>query len=73
MTQIVFEDITSTTDITDVKPEQTRLLFAAIPGSLFTVLVRSSILPISQWSMLNGRLPISARFLPALPSGIDGI
>ena len=47
MTQVVFEELTSTTDLADVKPEQTRILFAAIPDSMFTVLVCSSILSIA--------------------------
>jgi hypothetical protein len=55
MTQIVFEDLASTTDLADVKSEQTRILFAAVPSSLFTVLVCSSILSIAQWQVVDHR------------------
>lgn len=51
ITQVVFEQLTSTTDLADVKSEQTRIRFAAIPVSLFTVLVCRSILLITQWSI----------------------
>jgi diguanylate cyclase (GGDEF)-like protein len=55
MTQVVFEELTSTTDPADVKSEQIRILFAAIPSSLFTVLVCSSILSIAQWQVIDQR------------------
>ena len=55
MTQVVFEELTPTTDLTDVKSEQTRILFAAVPSSLFTVLVCSSILSIAQWQVVDHR------------------
>jgi diguanylate cyclase (GGDEF)-like protein len=55
MTQIVFEELPSTTNLADIKSEQVRILFAAIPSSLFTVLVCSSILSIAQWQVVDHR------------------
>ncbi len=55
MTQVAFEEPPSTIDLADVKSEQTRILFAAVPSSLFAVLVCSSILAIAQWQVVDQR------------------
>jgi diguanylate cyclase (GGDEF)-like protein len=40
-------------ELTDVKSEQIRILYAAIPSSLFTILVCSSILSMAQWQVIG--------------------
>ena len=55
MTQVAFEELTPTTNLADIKSEQVRILFAAIPSSLLTVLVCSSILSIAQWQVVDHR------------------
>ena len=49
MTLATSEEEASVSELTDVNSEQIRILFAAIPSSLFTVLALSSILSIVLW------------------------
>jgi len=58
MNQVGIEGIDAATELTDVKSEQIRILFAAIPSSLFTVLVASTILSISQWHVVDHQVII---------------
>ncbi|MCP4769442.1 MAG: EAL domain-containing protein [Gammaproteobacteria bacterium] len=44
---------TELTELTDVKSEHIRILFAAIPSSLFTILVCSFIIAIAQWQVID--------------------
>ena len=53
MNPVTLEQLQTTTDLTDVKSEQIRILFSAIPSSLFAVLVGSTVLSISQWQVIN--------------------
>jgi hypothetical protein len=53
MTQVSIEHLPADTELTDVKSEQIRILFAAIPSSLFAVLVCSTILSIAQWQIID--------------------
>ncbi len=56
MTLVTYDEQASVTELTDVKSEQIRILFAAIPSSLFAVLVLSSILSIAQWHEIDQRI-----------------
>ena len=47
MNQASVEHFTSDTELTDVKSEHIRILFSAIPSSLFAILVCSSLLSIA--------------------------
>jgi diguanylate cyclase (GGDEF)-like protein len=53
MKEASIDDLSESSDLTDVKSEQTGILFAAIPSSLFTVLVASSILSFAQWRVID--------------------
>jgi diguanylate cyclase (GGDEF)-like protein len=53
MNEASIDDLSESSDLTDVKSEQTGILFAAIPSSLFTVLVASSILSFAQWRVID--------------------
>jgi diguanylate cyclase (GGDEF)-like protein len=53
MTQAAIEELPASIELTDVKSEQIRILFAAIPGSLFAILVCSLILSIAQWQVVD--------------------
>ncbi|MCG6891207.1 MAG: EAL domain-containing protein [Gammaproteobacteria bacterium] len=53
MTQAAIEELPATIELTDVKSEQIRILYAAIPGSLFAILVCSLILSIAQWQVVD--------------------
>ncbi|MCP4471554.1 MAG: hypothetical protein GY815_12885 [Gammaproteobacteria bacterium] len=48
MTQARTDHLPLSAELTDVKSEHIRILFAAIPSSLFTILVCSAILSIAQ-------------------------
>jgi len=53
MNQASVEHFTSATELTDVKSEQIRILFSAIPSSLTAILICSSLLSIAQWQVIN--------------------
>ena len=53
MNQVSVEHFTSVAELTDVKSEHIRILFSAIPSSLFAVLVCSSLLSIAQWHVID--------------------
>ncbi len=53
MTQVALEELPTTAELTDVKSEQIRILYAAIPSSLFAILVCSLILSIAQWHVVD--------------------
>jgi diguanylate cyclase (GGDEF)-like protein len=53
MNEASIEQVAEPSELTDVKSEQIRILFAAIPSSLFTILVASSILSIAQWQVID--------------------
>ena len=53
MTQANVDHLPLTTELTDVRSEHIRILFAAIPSSLFAILVCSSVLAIVQWSVID--------------------
>jgi len=53
MTQASVDHLPLTTELTDVKSEHIRILYAAIPSSLFTILVCSSIIAIAQWQVID--------------------
>jgi diguanylate cyclase (GGDEF)-like protein len=53
MIQSSVEQLHPGTELTDVKSEHTRILYAAIPSSLFTILVCSTILAIAQWQVID--------------------
>jgi len=53
MNQASVEHFTSATELTDVKSEQIRILFSAIPSSLFAILICSSLLSIAQWHVID--------------------
>ena len=53
MNQASVEYFTAVTELTDVKSEQTRILFSAIPSSLFAILLCSSLLSIAQWHVID--------------------
>jgi diguanylate cyclase (GGDEF)-like protein len=53
MNQASVEHFTSATELSDVKSEQIRILFAAIPSSLFAILICSSLLSIAQWHVID--------------------
>ena len=50
---MMIERLPDQAELTDVKSEQTRILFTAIPSSLFTILVASTILMFSQWQVID--------------------
>ncbi len=54
MTQASIEHLPADTELTDVKSEQIRILFAAIPSSLFAILVCRTILSIEQYRSQSG-------------------
>ena len=68
MKEASIEDLSESTELTDVKSEQIRILFAAIPSSLFTVLVASSILSIAQWQIIDQQTIIFWFFITNLLS-----
>ena len=53
MTQVSIEHLPVDTELTDVKSEQIRILFDAIPSFLFAILVCSTILSIAQWQIID--------------------
>lgn len=53
MNQASVEEIYADSELTDVKSEQIRILFTAIPTSLFTILVCSAVLSIAQWQVID--------------------
>jgi len=53
MNQASVEHFTSATELTDVKSEQIRILFSAIPSSLVAILICSSLLSIAQWPVID--------------------
>jgi len=53
MTQASLHHLPLSTELTDVKSEHIRILFAAIPSSLFAILVCSSVLAIAQWHVID--------------------
>jgi len=53
MTQARIDHLPLSSELTDVKSEHIRILFAAIPSSLFSILVCSSILAITQWQVID--------------------
>jgi diguanylate cyclase (GGDEF)-like protein len=55
MTQATIDQLRLSTELTDVRSEQIRILFAAIPSSLFAILVCSSVLAIAQWQVIDQR------------------
>ena len=70
MTPVTYEEQASVSKLTYVKSEQVRILFAAIPSSLFTVLVLSSILSIAQWPEIEHRTILSWFFCTNLLSAL---
>jgi len=62
MKEASIEHVAEPSELTDVKSEQIHILFAAIPSSLFTVLVASSILSIAQWHVIDQQI-ILCRFI----------
>jgi len=53
MNQASVEHFTAVTELTDVKSEQIRILFSAIPSSLFAILICSSLLSVAQWHVID--------------------
>ena len=53
MNQASVEHFTAVTELTDVKSEQIRILFAAIPSSLVAILICSSLISIAQWQVID--------------------
>lgn len=47
------ESLDACSELTDIKSEQIRILYAAIPSSLAAILVCSTILSISQWPVID--------------------
>jgi diguanylate cyclase (GGDEF)-like protein len=68
MNQASVEHFTSATELTDVKSEQIRILFSAIPGSLFAILICSSLLSIAQWHVIDHDTIIAWFFITNLLS-----
>jgi diguanylate cyclase (GGDEF)-like protein len=58
MKEASIEHLAEPAELTDVKSEQIHILFAAIPSSLFTILVASSILSIAQWHVIDQQIII---------------
>ena len=53
MNQASVEHFTAVTELTDVKSEQIRILFSAIPSSLVAILICSSLISIAQWHVID--------------------
>jgi len=53
MTQAQIDHLPFATELTDVKSEHIRILFAAIPSSLFAILICSSVLSMAQWRVID--------------------
>ena len=58
MTQAGIDHLPLSNDLTDVKSEHIRILFAAIPSSLCAILICSAVLSIAQWRVIDHQVII---------------